>query len=204
MGLFSKSKQKIKHILDGISPDLVLKERGYMNDKGSYLPEVPDYLGYIFGVILIWLVWVGYRSASVIVQEQTPKISKSIEQIKKEQIQSISQLQAEKMPEIIPPIINVPPPAISISDSNIKEEEKNENINPASLTKTKQTKRKTRTWKSRLEELNEVIGEGADYLADSVHGLFNESHEEPNSEETYHPKQVTPNKAPKQDALEQF
>ncbi|MCB0323081.1 MAG: hypothetical protein KDD69_05885 [Bdellovibrionales bacterium] len=60
----------------GGNPKDLLKDRGVEYDGAGYAPEVPDYLGYLLGLLLLWLVFTGYQSVVGMVSDPDSTVSK--------------------------------------------------------------------------------------------------------------------------------
>jgi hypothetical protein len=61
----------------GGSPKKLLEERGMSYEGGSVLPEIPDFLSYLLGFLLIWLLYTGYQSVVGVFSGISP-VAKSV------------------------------------------------------------------------------------------------------------------------------
>lgn len=64
-------------IKDGVSPKAVLKERGIHYEGAGFLPELPDYLGYVLVLLLIWIVYTGYSSVVSVFKDPQSTVAKT-------------------------------------------------------------------------------------------------------------------------------
>ena len=60
----------------GGDPKRLLRQQGVAYDGSGFKPEVPDYLGYVLGMMLLWLVYTGYSSVVGVIQEPDSTISR--------------------------------------------------------------------------------------------------------------------------------
>lgn len=73
-----------------------LEDNGLAYDGGSFMPQIPDYLGYVLGLLIIWLVYTSYNTAVETVREPIAKISKQAVAIKKTVVEYAETTKAEK------------------------------------------------------------------------------------------------------------
>ncbi len=62
----------------GGNPKRLLRKRGVDYDGAGFKPEVPDYLGYVLGLMLIWLGYTGYSSVVGMIHSPDSTISKIV------------------------------------------------------------------------------------------------------------------------------
>jgi len=61
-------------IHNGTDPKKLLKKRGGEFDGQGLFPQVPDFLGYILGFMLIWLVYTGLGAVSGVLTQSKQKV----------------------------------------------------------------------------------------------------------------------------------
>src|SRR5262245_9061194 len=59
MGDMSKNGPEIHN---NESPRAILRRLGVKDEGAAFIPELPDYLGYVFGLLLLWLLYTGYQA----------------------------------------------------------------------------------------------------------------------------------------------
>ena len=58
----------------GGSPSQLLRSRGGEEEGNSMLPQVPDFLGYVLGLMLVWLLYTGYNSVVTLFTSPDSKV----------------------------------------------------------------------------------------------------------------------------------
>jgi len=76
MGNLSKTVKNSDGIHRAVSPKSVLRQRGLSYDGTSFVPQLPDYLGYLLGMLLIWLAYTTYISIVGVYQTSKAEITK--------------------------------------------------------------------------------------------------------------------------------
>lgn len=69
-------QQKDPIVKVGGNPKDLLRERGVEYDGSSFMPEVPDLLGYLLGLMLFWLIYTGYQSVIGMVSSPDSTVSR--------------------------------------------------------------------------------------------------------------------------------
>ena len=127
-----------------------LESRGVEYDSAKFTPDVPDYLGYILGLLMVWLVYTGYRSVATSIQEPIAKISEHAVTIK-DTVNKLATPDTELVePKNPAPIIEAPK-----ASDNVKKEEK-------------------RSWKGYLNTFNLMLNRANEILVDGIRGWLSE------------------------------
>ena len=156
-----------------------LEEQGVECDSPSFVPEAPDYLGYILGLMLVWLIYTGYNSAVGAMQEPIAKISEHAETIK----------------ETVEVFTTVEQPAVS-ETSSVEQPLANEPI---------ETEKQSRGWWGKLDLINLGITHAVEYVADSIHSWWVDDAPIDNRPHPVVHKPVAPNSdSSRSEALETF
>lgn len=93
MGEMSKSVAQIR---DGEDPTKVLKARGIEYDGTSYMPQAPDIMGYILGLMLIWLLYTGFTSVREVFSTSSQAVQRHVQRAKEVTKSTTEALQVEQ------------------------------------------------------------------------------------------------------------
>ena len=74
----SNANRQVKYSVDAED----LEQKGVRYERGSFMPQIPDYLGYVLGLLIVWLVYTSYNSAVETVREPIAKISEQAVELK--------------------------------------------------------------------------------------------------------------------------
>lgn len=74
----SNANRQVKYSIDAED----LEGKGVRYERGSFMPQIPDYLGYVLGLLIVWLVYTSYNSAVETVREPIAKISEQAVELK--------------------------------------------------------------------------------------------------------------------------
>lgn len=91
----------VHSIKDGISPKELLRERGISDNGTGLLPDLPDCLGYLLGLSLIWLVYTGFGSVLGILRDPRgalTSIGSQLVQLKQPAVSAVDVVKAEAIP----------------------------------------------------------------------------------------------------------
>lgn len=68
------SETNKNEIHDGTDPKALLKKRGGVYDGQGLFPQAPDFLGYLLGFMLIWLLYTGFGAVSGVLTHSKNKV----------------------------------------------------------------------------------------------------------------------------------
>jgi hypothetical protein len=74
---------------DGVSPKKILKKRGVSYDGTGFFPQVPDFVGYLLGFLLIWLLYTGFGAVSGVLTQSKKTVSALSNKAKVEAMKSV-------------------------------------------------------------------------------------------------------------------
>ncbi len=135
-----------------------LEKRGVELDSQSVGPSLPDFLGYILGLTLLWLIYTGYQSAAKVAEEPIAKISEH----------------AATITESVKELAVVDTPQNQVSDiENSKANPKNEQID---------FQPQGSAWEIRLNRINNLINRGSDYFARLIEYWFSSASDSSSTE----------------------
>lgn len=125
--------------------DKDLEDQGVEVERSGMNPQIPDYLAYVLGFLLLWLVYTSYRSAVELAREPVAKIAAQAE-VLKDKVEQITTTTAANIPEVTVPsevevaAANVQPPAVA----------------------------REKGWYGKLEVVNRWITWATEYVSDSL------------------------------------
>lgn len=80
---------------DGVSPKKVLKKRGGVYDGAAFVPQVPDFVGYLLGFLLIWLLYTGFGAVSGVLTHSKRTVTALSAKAKVEAIKSVEKIKED-------------------------------------------------------------------------------------------------------------
>ena len=94
------------NIHDSESPRAILKRLGVKDEASHFVPELPDYLGYVIGLLLLWLLYTGYQAMVGMMSDtrsRVGRISRHVSDIGAEAIHTAKGAIADRANDMEPP-----------------------------------------------------------------------------------------------------
>ncbi len=135
-----------------------LEERGVKYESTGFIPELPDYLGYVAAFVIVWLVYTSYQSAVSAMKKPITTISEHAVTIK----QKVDEFTTE--------------------ESAALEGNSNTTALAGSLASKPAEKVESSGWWSKIDRLNIGISRAVDYTAETFQEwFFEDDFEEPSN-----------------------